>query len=97
MCGEALLRPLPGEVAISGWRPAAGDLGLQVLEWWAYLADILTFYNERYANENYLRTATRDESVADLVALLGYRPAPGLAATGTLGSSDARPTRASHS
>ena len=82
---EALLRPLPGEVAISGWRPAAGDLGLQVLEWWAYLADILTFYNERYANESYLRTATRDVSVADLVALLGYRPAPGLAATGTLG------------
>jgi hypothetical protein len=82
---EALLRPLPGEVAISGWRPAAGDLGLQVLEWWAYLADILTFYNERYANENYLRTATRDDSVADLVALLGYRPAPGQAATGTLG------------
>ena len=82
---EALLRPLPGEVAISGWRPAAGDLGLQLLEWWAYLADILTFYNERYANESYLRTATRDASVADLVALLGYRPAPGLAATGTLG------------
>ena len=39
--------------------PAPGDLGLQVLEWWAYLGDILTFYNERIANEGYLRTATR--------------------------------------
>ena len=55
---RALLRPLPGEQAIGAWRPAPGDLGLQVLEWWAYLADILTFYNERIANESYLRTAS---------------------------------------
>jgi hypothetical protein len=79
---RALLRPLPGEQAIGPWRPAAGDLGLQVLEWWAYLGDVLTFYNERIANESYLRTATQPGSVANLVALLGYQPAPGLAATG---------------
>jgi uncharacterized phage protein gp47/JayE len=81
---RALLRPLPGEQAINTWRPAPGDLGLQVLEWWAYLADVLTFYNERYANESYLGTATQPGSIADMVALLGYRPAPGIAATGTL-------------
>ena len=81
---RALLRPLPGEQAISTWRPAPGDLGLQVLEWWAYLGDVLTFYNERIANESYLRTATQPGSVANLVALLGYEPAPGIAATGTL-------------
>jgi hypothetical protein len=81
---QALLRPLPGEQAIGPWRPAPGDLGLQVLEWWAYLGDVLTFYNERIANESYLRTATQPGSVANLVALLGYQPAPGLAATGTL-------------
>ena len=48
-----------------------------MLEWWAYLADVLTFYNERYANESYLRTATQPGSIANLVALLGYQPAPG--------------------
>lgn len=33
---EALLRPLPGEVELLNWRPSArGDLGLQMLEWWA--------------------------------------------------------------
>jgi predicted phage baseplate assembly protein len=79
---RAMLRPLPGEQAIGAWQPTRGDLGLQVLEWWAYLADVLTFYNERIANESYLRTATRPGSVASLVALLGYRPAPGIAATG---------------
>ena len=74
---RALLRPLSGEQAIGVWRPAPGDLGLQVLEWWAYLADVLTFYNERYANESYLRTATQQGSIANLVALIGYEPAPG--------------------
>jgi hypothetical protein len=90
---RALLRPLPGEQAIGTWRPAAGDLGLQVLEWWAYLADILTFYNERIANESYLRTAVLPASVANLVALLGYAPAPGIAATGNVAAvrSPARP------
>jgi Baseplate J-like protein len=81
---EALLQPLPGEQAIGSWRPVPGDLGLQVLEWWAYVADVLSFYNERHANESYLRTATRASSVANLVALLGYQPAPGIAASGML-------------
>jgi hypothetical protein len=83
---RALLRPLPGEQALGPWRPAVGDLGLQLLEWWAYVADILTFYNERIANESYLRTAQFPESIAGLVALLGYLPAPGLAATGVVGA-----------
>ncbi len=81
---RALLTPQAGEQAIGDWRPAPGDLGLQALEWWAYLGDILTFYNERYANESYLRTATRPQSVANLVGLLGYTPAPGVAATGVV-------------
>lgn len=79
---RALLTPLTGETALAGWNPAPGDLGLQVLEWWAYLADILTFYNERIANESYLATAELPTSVADLVALLGYQPRPAIAATG---------------
>ena len=83
---RALLRGLQGEKALAAWRPAPGDLGLQFLEWWAYLAEVLTFYNERIANEAYLRTAQFPESVAGLVGLLGYLPAPGLAATGQLGA-----------
>ena len=37
--------------------PSVIDLGVMMVEWFAYLADILTFYNERIANEDYLRTA----------------------------------------
>lgn len=82
---EALLRGRSGEVELVNWRPGAqGDLAVQMIEWWAYLADILTFYNERIANQDYLRTADLPESVQRLIRLLGYRPRPGIGATGTL-------------
>jgi hypothetical protein len=55
-----------------------------MMEWWAYLADILTFYNERIANQDYLRTADLPVSVQRLIRVLGYRPRPGIGATGSL-------------
>jgi len=39
---------------------------------WATLADVLTFYQERIANELWLRTATERDSLLRL-ALRGYR------------------------
>jgi hypothetical protein len=84
---EALLRPLLDEIELLKWRPTAKrDLAVQMLEWWAYLADILTFYNERIANESYLRTALLPESVNRLIRVLGYRPRPGIGATGVIGA-----------
>jgi hypothetical protein len=89
---EAMLRPRPGETELTNWRPgASGDLAVQMVEWWAYLADILTFYNERIANEDYLRTAYLPESVKRLILLLGYRPRPGIGATGILAGLLSRP------
>lgn len=86
---HALLLPLlndKGELLeheLNHWRPAPnGDLSLQLVEWWAYIADVLTFYNERIANEAYLRTATQPESIRRLIRLLGYRPRPGIGARG---------------
>jgi hypothetical protein len=80
-----LLQALPGEQELTQWQPgASGDLALQLVEWWAYLADILTFYNERFANEFYLGTAIQPASVNHLVQLLGYRPRPALGGRGTL-------------
>ena len=48
------------------------------------MADVLTFYTERYGNESYLRTATQRQSVVDLAALVGYEPSPGVAANTSL-------------
>jgi hypothetical protein len=78
-------QPYDKEHELDAWRPSAtDDLGTQMLEWWAYLADILTFYNERIANESYLRTASQPENLRRLIRTLGYRPKPGVAAHGTL-------------
>jgi len=82
---RALLQSLPKEQALTAWRPSSqGDLILQALEWWAYIADVLTFYTERSLNENLLGTAELDESVRRIVRLLGYRPRPGIAANADL-------------
>ena len=82
---QALLIARDGEQALSLWRPtAADDLLLQMVEWWAYVADVLTFYNERAINEVFLLTAARSGNVRNLIRLLGYRPRPGIAATATV-------------
>lgn len=89
---HALLLPREGEVELLQWRPSATqDLAVQMVEWWAYLADILTFYNERIANEDYLRTAALPESVSRLIGVLGYRPRPGIGATATLAALLSKP------
>ena len=56
------------------------DVTIAVLDAFACAADVLTFYQERYAQENYLRTATEQRSVLELARLIGYEPAPGVAA-----------------
>src|SRR5215213_9647615 len=57
------------------------DTSLALLDAWAVVADVLTFYQERLANEGYLRTATERRSVLELARLIGYSPRPGVAAT----------------
>ena len=59
----------------------AGDFSIALLDGWATLADVLTFYQERIANEGFLRTATERRSILELARLLGYDLRPGVAAT----------------
>lgn len=56
------------------------DYAITFLDLWAAVADVLTFYQERYANEAFLRTAQFRDTVGRLVALIGYKLAPGVAA-----------------
>jgi predicted phage baseplate assembly protein len=58
-----------------------GDYQTVFLELWAYLADILTFYQERIANEAFITTATQRDSLLRLAAAIGYRPGPGAGAS----------------
>jgi hypothetical protein len=59
----------------------ASDPSLALLDAWALVGDVLTFYQERIANEGYLRTATERRSVLELARLVGYEPRPGVAAS----------------
>jgi Baseplate J-like protein len=56
------------------------DFTIAFLDATATMLDILTFYQERLANESYLRTATQLRSLSELARLVGYRPTPGAAA-----------------
>lgn len=56
------------------------DFTLGLIDAFACAADVLTFYQERSANENYLRTALARASLQELGRLIGYQPRPGVAA-----------------
>ena len=60
---------------------AADDASIALLDAWATVGDVLTFYQERIANEGYLRTAIERRSVLELARLVGYALRPGVAAS----------------
>lgn len=60
------------------------DFSIALLDAYATVLDILTFYQERLANESYLRTAVDPSSVMGLAQLVGYKPSPGVAASAFL-------------
>jgi hypothetical protein len=80
---EALLRKLNLDPVLAPWNyRGSDDLGIALIEGASILADILTFYQDLYANELYLPTATLAQSVAGLVRLAGYRLSPGVGGQG---------------
>ena len=56
------------------------DFAIALLDAWATVADVLTFYQERLIQESYLRTATERLSLRQLARLIGYQLRPGVAA-----------------
>jgi hypothetical protein len=60
------------------------DPSIALLDAWATVGDVLTFYQERLANEGYLGTATERRSVLELARLIGYSPRPGVSASAYL-------------
>ncbi|MFD9568270.1 baseplate J/gp47 family protein [Streptomyces sp. NPDC059982] len=57
------------------------EAAVALLDSWAYVADVVSFYTERIANEGFLRTATELGSVRELARTLGHELRPGVAAT----------------
>lgn len=60
------------------------DAMIAMLDGWATIADVLTFYQERIANEGFLRTASERRSILELGRLVDWRLRPGVSATAYL-------------
>src|SRR5580658_7702260 len=68
--------------ALAGLRTRSDDdYSIALLDASAIVLDILTFYQERLANESYLGTATQLYSLNQLTQLIGYQPSPGVSAS----------------
>lgn len=80
----ALLEAVAHHPDLGTLRPSGDDFGLMWLEMWAYLSDVLAFYDERIANETYLRTAVRGPSLRRITGLLGHKPLTGVAGSATV-------------
>jgi hypothetical protein len=77
---EHMLSLLDADPTLAEWtHRLPDDPGIALIEAAAEVGDILSFYQDLYANEAYLRSAKWRDSVADLVRLLGYQLAPGIA------------------
>ncbi len=57
------------------------DPSIALLDSCAAMLDVLTFYQERIANEGFLRTATERRSIGELAGQIGYQLGAGVAAS----------------
>jgi hypothetical protein len=74
---RAMLRAISEYSPLANWAASKEeDLGVMLIEMWAYVCDVLAFYDGAIAHEAYLRTARLRPSVRKLVDLLGYIPRP---------------------
>jgi len=60
--------------ALSFRKSDKKDYGAALVDMWAYLCDILTYYQERRGSESFIRTATLEESVIELLYLVDSLP-----------------------
>lgn len=78
---RAMLSEIKTKGPLSRWSARqTEDLGVMLIEMWAYICDSLSFYDKVISQEEYLRTAVRRPSLRKLIALLGYIPRPAVGA-----------------
>src|SRR5689334_10308826 len=68
---NALVNLIPAKVPEWTDRSEA-DFGIVLIELFSYMADILSYYQDRIANEAFLHTAQERRSVIEHLRLIGY-------------------------
>jgi predicted phage baseplate assembly protein len=84
----SFLQTMKARLSSTAYPPLAGlttreayDASIALLDAWAIVADVLTFYQERIAVEGFLRTAVERRSILELGRLVGYALRPGVASS----------------
>jgi predicted phage baseplate assembly protein len=76
---RAMLAAVPTKEALDGWTAdGADDLGVMLIEAFAYVLDIAGFYDMLIAGRSYVGTALDDQVMREIVALIGYVPRPAM-------------------
>ncbi|MDX3452469.1 baseplate J/gp47 family protein [Streptomyces sp. ME02-8801-2C] len=70
------------------------DLGMLMVDLFAYAGDVMLYYQDRIASELFPGTATERQSVVDLLRLIGYELSPAVPAVADLLLTFTRPTTA---
>lgn len=80
---ESLYVPLtPDRVTLAALKTRdRDDLTIAMIDAWSMVIDVLTFYQERIANEGFWRTATERRSLLELARTIGCEIDPGVAAS----------------
>ena len=80
---QALLDLVPAK--LPEWTDhSEADFGVVLIELFAYMADILSYYQDRIANELFLPTARERRNVIQNLRLIGYEMVPAAAAAARL-------------
>jgi hypothetical protein len=78
---ESMLRAIARHPELAGLTTRSDDdPTIALVDAWACVLHILTFYQERIASEGYLPTAVERRSILELARAIGYRLNPGVAA-----------------
>ncbi len=81
----SVLEAIGAQPALHDWRSRTShNLGLMLAEMGAYVFDVCDFYEALGAGETFVNTAQLVGAQRKLVALLGYRPRPGVGASAWL-------------
>lgn len=80
---EAMLRL--AQQRLPEWTDQSpADLGMLLVDLFAYVGDVVLYYQDRIASELFPTTATERESVVDLLRLIGYELSPATPAVADL-------------
>lgn len=78
---KSMLKGLSGAAVLQDLTTRADeDPTIALMDAWALVLDVLTFYQERIIQEGYLRTSKERLSLVELARHISYRPKPGVAA-----------------